>query len=265
MEAAADASVCLAGTAAKVVPLAKFAGRGLGGVAGGTNWKTIGVVLLGAVAVGSTAMLAYQWRHAKLGRAVQTKVVDFLKMHGATMTDKRHIAGGPVTVPITVEEAVLGTIDQVIRDINADVRAKKAAAAAAAASAAPSAGTAPAAPKPVAPAPMGGAPPPGATRPTEFPEPPISSRTGRPVKKTKRSKSPADSVAVSSKAEAVSTKAIGALPMAMGDEEDALTTALHQNPDSVLSDMEEEQKRGGSPPPDFSTYTPPTPVPPPSN
>jgi hypothetical protein len=120
-------------------------------------------------------MLAMQWKHAKLGRKIQTDVLDFLKLHGSVITD-RHISGGFITAPaMDINEAVVATVETIIRDLNAEVKKKMS-----------------------APQPRQqqqdpddySIPGPADKMPDEFPEPQISGKTGAVVKKALESPGP---------------------------------------------------------------------------
>jgi hypothetical protein len=129
-----------------------------------------------------------QWKHASLGRRLSGDVVDFLKVHGARVNGKR-IVGGPVSVPMDVDEAVVSTVDAVLKDITR--RASRGPPAEHAQQA-----TAGAAPGQGGPIPSNGGRA-GSSRPNSpamapqqeqsqsgqrvFPEPPISGKTGLPV------------------------------------------------------------------------------------
>ncbi len=88
---------------------------------GNVPWKTIGLLAIGGVAIASTTALVLQWKHASLGRHISGEVVDFLKLHGATVNDGQ-IFGGPVRVSMPVRAAVVNTIEAIIGDVNAKAR-----------------------------------------------------------------------------------------------------------------------------------------------
>lgn len=81
------------------------------------TWEHGAMLLLGGAAIISSGMLLVQWKHATMGRRVSKDVVTFLQKHGAQINGKK-ISGGPVTIPMNVDEAVVGTIDTIISDIN---------------------------------------------------------------------------------------------------------------------------------------------------
>jgi hypothetical protein len=139
------------------------------GKKGGVNWELIALAAAGSIAVVTGGMLVVQWKHAALGRRISNDVVDFLKLHGAVVAGK-NISGGPVTVPMTIDQAVVGTIDTIIKDINVRAMSKAQA----------PGGADPKRAQAVTAAAEGAAPPAGG-RP-EFPEPAISGKTGQPVK-----------------------------------------------------------------------------------
>jgi len=88
-------------------------------------WEYIALAALGGATIVTGTMLAVQWKHASVGRKVENDVVSFLKHYGATINGKK-ISGGPINVPVTVEEAVTGTVNSMIKDVHARVAAKKA-------------------------------------------------------------------------------------------------------------------------------------------
>lgn len=92
----------------------KASADGKGG--GKVNWQQVMIAVLGGAAVATGGMLYFQWRHASLGRKLSGDVIDFLKRHGAVV-DGVTISGGPVTVPMKVDDAVINTIDTILRDI----------------------------------------------------------------------------------------------------------------------------------------------------
>jgi hypothetical protein len=98
------------------------------GASGKNKWKFTwehGVMLvLGGAALVSGGMLAVQWKHAKVGRKVSSNVVTFLQKYGATLSGDI-ISGGPVVTQMPVDEAVVGTIEKILSDINNRVEAKK--------------------------------------------------------------------------------------------------------------------------------------------
>jgi len=81
------------------------------------TWEHGALLLLGGAALISGTMLWFQWKPATIGRRVRGDLVTFLKKHGAQV-DGNKISGGPVTIPMTLDDAVVGTIDTIISDIN---------------------------------------------------------------------------------------------------------------------------------------------------
>jgi hypothetical protein len=125
------------------------------------KWEHVAMAVLCGAALTSSGMLYVQWKHAALGRRVSGDVVNFLKHHGATVEGVK-VSGGPVMVPMSVDEAVVSTIDTILRDIT-----RKAAGSA----------------KPHQQHQQQDAQPHQASAggPPPFPEPPISGKTGAPV------------------------------------------------------------------------------------
>lgn len=80
------------------------------------KWEHVAIVLLGGAAVISTGLLYTNWKSATLGKKVSGNVVDFLKHHGATVKEGK-IVGGPVTILMDTDEAVVNTVDAILRDI----------------------------------------------------------------------------------------------------------------------------------------------------
>lgn len=124
-----------------------------------------------------------QWKHASLGRKVSGDVVDFLKMHGATVSGGK-IVGGPVSVPMEVNEAVVSTVDTILKDISSRAtRSRKPPPARTSDDSLPP--TAEQAPHPVSRMSPTNAravhKPTGQAQqgPPQFPEPPISGKTGK--------------------------------------------------------------------------------------
>lgn len=143
------------------------------------RWEHVAIAVFGGVALVSTGVLYTQWKHASLGRRVSGDVVDFLKTHGATVSGKK-IMGGPVSVPMDVDDAVVSTVDTILKDISR--RASRGPRGATAQTAAPPP-PAPSSggrlsPKPQAPTMV---PQKEQSGPPQFPEPPISGKTGMPV------------------------------------------------------------------------------------
>ena len=142
------------------------------------SWKTLALVTVGGVAAVSTTLLAMQWKHASLGRKVQNDVVDFLKLHGSVVSD-RHISGGFITAPkLAINEAVISTIETIIKDLNTEVRKRQ-----------QSSSSPPAPQHQPSEATM------SSTRPSEFPEPTISGKTGEPVRRESNPSSPSTATA----------------------------------------------------------------------
>ena len=156
------------------------------------NWEHVAIAVLGGAALVSTGILYTQWKHASLGRRISGDVVDFLKVHGAKVSGKK-IAGGPVSVPMDVDEAVVSTVDAVLKDITR--RATRAPRSgqdqqpqqqdqvlppSEGAMPTPSSGGRPS-PKPQSPTMMPQQPGSGQQGPRVFPEAPISGKTGMPV------------------------------------------------------------------------------------
>lgn len=81
------------------------------------KWEHGAMIALGGAALITGGMLLMQWKHATMGRKISKDLVAFLKMHGAQV-DGDQISGGPITVPMSVDEAVIGTVDTIIRDVN---------------------------------------------------------------------------------------------------------------------------------------------------
>ena len=160
------------------------------------TWEHGVMIALCGAALISGGLLMVQWKPAMMGRRVKKDLVTFLKAHGAQVEGDK-ISGGPVTIPMTVDEAVVGTIDTIITDINNRTkktqqpprhnnRTPEVVAAAADAAAQGAQGATPRSGRPQgrspadqmmmpagAQAPQGGKP--------EFPEAPLSGRTGKPV------------------------------------------------------------------------------------
>ena len=103
------------------------------------TWEHGVMLALGSAALISSGLLWFQWKPATMGRRVKKDLVSFLKVHGAQV-DGNKISGGPVTIPMTVDEAVVGTIDTIISDINSRTKRTPAAGSAAAAAGAGAAG-----------------------------------------------------------------------------------------------------------------------------
>lgn len=147
----------------------------------GFTWEHAAILILGGAAIVSSGLLYTQWKHAAVGRKISGDVVDFLKLHGAQVSGKK-ILGGPVSVPMDLDEAVISTVDTILGDITH--RAKRPpsqqpdqgpAAPTPSNGGRPAPGHAPQAPAPAPmPATSGGATP-------AFPDPPISGRTGMPI------------------------------------------------------------------------------------
>ena len=87
----------------------------------GMRWEHIVMMVLGGAAVLSTGMLVSQWRFASVGRKVSGDVVEFLKHHGASV-EGDVIVGGPVSVPMRVGDAVISTVDTLLLDISRKAR-----------------------------------------------------------------------------------------------------------------------------------------------
>jgi hypothetical protein len=84
------------------------------------------ILLLAAVgtAAASGAALAIQWQKAQLGRRVSKDVVAFLKLHGSVVDDHM-IQGGPVIVPMKVDDAVVNTVNTILRDLSNHAQKKR--------------------------------------------------------------------------------------------------------------------------------------------
>jgi hypothetical protein len=80
------------------------------------KWEHVAIGLLAGAAVISTGLLYSNWKSATLGKKVSGNVVDFLMHHGATVKEGK-IVGGPVTIPMDTDEAVVNTVDAILRDI----------------------------------------------------------------------------------------------------------------------------------------------------
>lgn len=151
------------------------------------RWEHIAMAVLGGVAFASTGVLYMQWKHASLGRKLSKDVLEFLVQHGAIVHGKK-IMGGPVSVQMETSEAVISTVDTILKDISR--RAVRA----------PHKKTDfdpdhqqqmnSSQPQPQPQLSNGGRPtqqqqqssnPDTRQGPPEFPEPPISGKTGRPV------------------------------------------------------------------------------------
>lgn len=155
------------------------------------KWEHVAMAVLGGAALVSSGILFVKWKDAALGRKVSEDVVGFLKHHGATVEGKK-ISGGFVTVQMSVDEAVVNTVDTILNDIS-----RKAARPPPRPSADPNAQlpptTAPRAFVPESPPQRrkggrGGSqvmapqrPEAGGGGPPQFPEPPISGKTGMVV------------------------------------------------------------------------------------
>jgi hypothetical protein len=154
------------------------------------RWEHVAIAVLGGAALVSTGMLYTQWKHASLGRRVSGDVVDFLKTHGATVNGKK-IVGGPVSVPMDVDEAVVSTVDTILKDISrratrpprAGQQQQQAAQdqvlppSGGGGMPTPSSGGRPSPKQSPSMVPQQG----GAQGPPQFPDPPISGKTGMPV------------------------------------------------------------------------------------
>jgi hypothetical protein len=157
-----------------------------------SSWERVALVALGGAAVVASGLLLVQWRHAVVGRRVSRDVVDFLKHHGAAI-DGEFIVGGPVSVPMKVDAAVVGTVDTLLRDITRhaasaapakdDRRQGAQSSGDEAAVAAAAVGSR--AHRPKKGSRVGASAPPAATREEggrpKFPEPMLSGKTGLPV------------------------------------------------------------------------------------
>jgi hypothetical protein len=121
---------------------ASAAATAAGGVADASKakkvpWEYVALAVLGGATVITGTFLAVQWKHAAVGRKVQKGVVDFLTHYGASVHGKT-ISGGPLNAPVTVDEAVVGTVNTMIKDVHGRVAQSKRRAAPANAQAQPS-------------------------------------------------------------------------------------------------------------------------------
>lgn len=87
-------------------------------------WEYIALAALGSATIITGTILAVQWKHAKVGRKVENDVIKFLKQYGASVNGKK-ISGGPINTPVSVEDAVTGTVSSMIGDIHARVEHSK--------------------------------------------------------------------------------------------------------------------------------------------
>ena len=81
------------------------------------SWEHIALVALGGAAVVSSGLLMVQWKHAQVGRRVTGDVLDFLQMCDAKVQGK-FIVGGPVTVPMKIDDCIVSTVDTMIKDFH---------------------------------------------------------------------------------------------------------------------------------------------------
>lgn len=154
-------------------PIAVTPGKGK---VNGFKWEHLLVAILGGAAVASSGLLFFQWKHAALGRRVSGDVVDFLKRHGSVVSGGR-VAGGPVTASMVVDEAVVNTVDTILRDITRRTLLAQASNKPLPPKEEEEEDNAPQPQPQPQPQPRGGSPKGGRV----FPEPVISGKTGKPV------------------------------------------------------------------------------------
>lgn len=81
------------------------------------SWKTIAILTLGGIAVGSTAVLLMNWKSAVTGRKVEELTLNFLRANGSSVSGG-YVSGGLVETPLKIDDAVVNTVGNLMHTIN---------------------------------------------------------------------------------------------------------------------------------------------------